>query len=94
MSFKEYPKKNLNVYFVSFASTLDPGHTIVEKFVPIVAEIKGLKQRLSIGKFVNHLFSRRIMSLVIFSGSLQLCFVQNICIYLRKYLLMHCSLFW
>lgn len=42
MSFKEYPKKNLNVYFVSFASTLDPGHTIVEKFVPIVAEIKGL----------------------------------------------------
>lgn len=43
MSFKEYPEKNLNVYFVSFASTLDPGHTIVEKFVPIVAEIKGLK---------------------------------------------------
>lgn len=36
-------KKNLNVYFVSFVSALDPGHMIVEKFVPIVAEIKGLK---------------------------------------------------
>lgn len=43
MSFKEYPKKNLNVYFVSFVYALDPGHTIVEEFVPIVAEIKGLK---------------------------------------------------
>ena len=43
MSFKEYPKKNLNVYFVSFVYALDPGHTIVEKFVPFVAEIKCLK---------------------------------------------------
>ena len=46
MSFKEYPKKNLNVYLwvlrllLILDTILD---MIVEKFVPIVAEIKGLK---------------------------------------------------